>query len=155
MKKIFSKKNIDKLFEIGVLMKALFGFVEILTGVAIALAGKLIVNNLIIAWTQQEILEDPHDLIANSIIKIGNSFSLFAIFYLIAHGIINIFLVAALLKKKAWAYHWAMVAFCGFIVYQIYRYFHSYSITLFCLTIFDILFVFIIFLEYRKLKKKI
>ena len=150
MKNIFSKKNIDKIFEIGVLIKALFGFVEILTG----LAGKLIVNNLMIVWTQQEILEDPHDLIANSLIKIGNSFSLFAIIYLIVHGIINITLVAALLKKKVWAYYLAMGAFSIFIVYQIYRYFHTYSIILLCLTIFDIFFVFIIFLEYKKLKRK-
>ena len=152
--KIFSKKTIDKIFEIGVLIKALFGFVEILTGLAIALAGKLIVDNLLIALTQQEILEDPHDRVASALIKIGNSFSLFAIVYLIFHGVMNIFLVMALLKKKFWAYYLAIAAISFFIVYQIYRYFHIYSIILLCLTVFDIFFVAIIFLEYRKLKKK-
>lgn len=152
--KIFSKRIIDKVFEIGVLIKSIFGIFEVLSGILMAVSGKLIINNLIIALTQQEIMEDPNDFFANLLIKTSNNFSTFAVVYLIFHGVINIFLVVALLKEKVRGYHWAMVGFSFFIVYQIYRYFHTFSPMLLALTMFDIFFVFIIFLEYRKLRKK-
>ena len=156
--KIFTRKLIDKIFEIVVLIKSLFGFFEILAGIIFAVSGKLIVNNIIVALTQQEIADDPYDFFANYLIKTANNFSsgtnIFAVVYLIFHGIVNVSLVIALLKDKIWAYHWAMVGFTFFIVYQIYRYLHTHSLLLLFLIIFDIFFVFIIFLEYRKKKFK-
>lgn len=156
--KIFSRKLIDKIFEIGVLVKALFGFFEIMAGIFIAVSGQMLIDNFLMDMAMDEIAHDPKDFIATHFIywsvDIFTGSKIFSIVYLIFHGIINIFLVAALLKKKLWAYHWAMGAFCGFILYQIYRYLHTNSLLLLCLTIFDIFFVFIIFLEYRKLKNK-
>jgi uncharacterized membrane protein len=104
--------------------------------------------------TQQEILEDPNDSPAKYLIKFSNDFftnsNAFAIVYLIFHGVFNIFLVAALLKNKIWAYPWVMVGFGVFIIYQTYRYFHTYSLMLLFLTAFDIFIVLIVWLEYRR-----
>ena len=61
MKNIFVKKVIDKIFDVGILIKAVFGVFEFLAGTILALSGRLNVNNLIIALTQQEISEDPKD----------------------------------------------------------------------------------------------
>ena len=156
--KIFFKKIIDKIFEIGILIKSFFGFFEVLTGIVIATSGRLIVNNLIIALTQQEILDDPNDFFANYLIKISNNFfansHIFAIVYLIFHGLVNIFLAMALLKNKIWIYPWAAAGFSAFITYQIFRYFHTYSILLLFLTLFDFFIVSIILLEYNNKRKK-
>ena len=156
--KIVSKKLIDKVFDIGVLIKSIFGIFEVLAGAVLAISGRLIVNNLIVALTQQEISEDPNDFIANSLVKAANSFSsgthIFPIVYLIFHGLINIFLAIGLLKNKVWAYPWAIAGFTMFIIYQVFRYFHTYSLLLLFLTVFDIFIVSIIFLEYNVKKVK-
>ena len=158
MKKFLNKKLVDKAFEIGILVKAIFGFFEVLVGIVFAISGKLIVNNLIIALTQQEVSEDPKDLIANYLIHISRNFSVgtnvFAVSYLIFHGLTNIILAVALVKNKIWAYHWALTGFSLFIIYQVFRYFDTHSSLLLFLTLFDIFVVIIIILEYNSKKKK-
>lgn len=157
MKRIF-KKLIDNAFELGVLAKFLIGFFETMTGIFLAVSGKVLVNNIIIALTQQEISEDPKDFIANFLINAGrdltSSAHLFAVIYLIFHGIVNIFLSVSLLKNKIWAYPWAIFGFSTFVIYQIFRYFHTYSPFLLVLTVFDIFIISVISLEYRNKKTK-
>jgi uncharacterized membrane protein len=159
VKNIFINKIIDRIFDIGILIKSFFGFFEVFTGIVLAISGRLVVNNLVIALTQQEISEDQNDSIANYLIKTANNFSagshIFPVVYLLFHGIVNIFLAVALLKNKLWAYYWAMAGFGLFIIYQIYRYSYTHSLLLLFLTLFDIFVVLIILLEYRKNYNKI
>ena len=153
------RKAIGRTFEISVLLKAFFGFCEILGGILFAISDRFIMNNFIISMAQQEIAEDPNDLIANFLIKSANSLAnasqVFAVVYLVFHGAINIFLAVFLLKNKIWAYPWSMFFFSLFIIYQAYRYFHTYSIELLFLMLFDAFIVFIIWLEYKRKKKAI
>ena len=160
MKKFFSIKLVDKIFDIGILTKFFFGFFEVLAGIVFAVSGRLIVNNIIVALTQQEISEDPGDSIANYLVKLANSFNpgthIFAVIYLIFHGSVNIFLATSLAKNKIWAFPWAIAGFGLFIFYQTYRYYHTHSLLLLLLTLFDIFVVLIILIEYgRKFKKKL
>jgi uncharacterized membrane protein len=153
------KKIIDKSFEIAILVKSFFGVFEILAGILLAISGKIMINNLIIALTQQEISEDPSDFFANYLAKALSNISagsshIFAVVYLLFHGIVNIFLAIALLKNKIWAYFWAVAAFGLFIIYQVYRYFHTYSPLLLVLIAFDALIILLILLEYRNKKQK-
>lgn len=156
MKRII-KKIIDKAFELVVLAKSFFGIVEILLGTILAISGRLAVSSLITDFAKQEVLEDPKDFLANYIISALNSVSagtyLFAVIYMMFHGIMNIFLAISLAKNKMWAYPCAISAFSAFILYQIYKYFHTQSFLLLLLTILDVLVVLIIYLEYRNKKK--
>lgn len=151
-------KFIDKAFEIGILIKSFFGIFEILAGIVFAVSRELIINNVILAFAQQEIADDPSDAVANYLIRAVNDFSagsyLFAVIYLISHGAVNVFLAIALFKNKTWAYGWAIAGFGTFIIYQLYRYFHTYSLVLLSLTVFDIFIVLIIFLEYKRKRKR-
>jgi uncharacterized membrane protein len=53
--------------------------------------------------------------------RLTGSAVLFGAVYLLAHGLVKVILVAALLKDQLWAYPW-MIAFVAiFIVYQSYR----------------------------------
>ncbi len=150
------RKAIDRTFEISVLLKAFFGFFEILGGILFAVSDRFIMNNFIISIAQQEIAQDPNDLIANFLIKSANNLAngtqVFAVVYLIFHGVVNIFLAISLLKNKIWAYPWAMALFSFFVIYQVYRYFHTYSFELLFLMLFDVFIVFIIWLEYKRKK---
>lgn len=159
MRKISIKKLIDKTFEIGILIKSFFGIFEILAGILFAISDRFIMNNFIILMAQQEIAGDPNDLIANFLIKSANSIAnasqVFAVIYLIFHGVVNIFLAVALLKNKIWAYPFAIAGFGAFIIYQVYKYFHTLSPMLLILILFDVFIVFIVLLEYRKKKRKL
>lgn len=152
-------KIIDKVFEIGVLIKALFGFFEISAGILFTFLGQRIMDNFIIDLALQEIADDPNDFLANYLINMANEFSIgsqvFAAAYLIFHGLANLLLVIALFKNKIEAYRWAIVIFSVFIIYQLYKYFHNYSLLLLLLTIFDIFIVSVIWLEYRRKKNKL
>lgn len=157
LKVLKSKRLIDRTFEISVLLKAFFGFFEILGGIFFAISDRLILNNFLISMAQKEISEDPNDIIANFVIKSANNLAngtqVFAVVYLIFHGVVNIFLAAALLKNKIWAYPWAMFLFSMFVIYQVYRYFHTYSFELLFLMLFDVFIIFIIWLEYKRKKQ--
>ena len=152
-----NKKILDRIFELVILIKSFFGFFEILAGIIFAISGKLIVNNIIIAFAQQEIADDKNDFLANFLINSLHDFSagtyLFTVIYLILHGIINIFLGISLMKNKIWAYPWAVAGFSFFITYQILRYFYTHSILLLFLTLFDIFIVILVLLEYKNKKK--
>lgn len=147
------RKLINTIFETGVLIKSFIGVFEFLGGLLFAFSGDLVANNFIIYMARQEIVEDPNDFIATHVISAANdlqpSVNVFPIVYLISHGIINILLSMALFRNKIWAFPLAMFGFGFFIFYQIYRYFHTFSLTLLALTLFDIFLLVFVWLEYR------
>ena len=152
-----NKKLIDRFFEIGIWGKFLIGIFEFLAGVIYWISGPVILNQFIIFLAQQEVAEDPNDVVVIYLAKMAGALSvgthIFAIVYLIFHGAINIFLVVALAQNKTWAYHSALTGFSAFIVYQFYRYSYNHSLLLLFLTFFDIFIVTMIFLEYRGKRK--
>lgn len=152
-------KIIDGIFEIGVSLKALFGIFELFGGILFIAYGKKIVNSFLLNLAVKEVTEDPNDLLGNYIIKMTHDFSsgtqIFASIYLLSHGIINIFLAIFLLKGKLWAYPTAIASFGAFILYQTYRFFHTHSLFLLFLIIIDIFLVSVIFMEYKKHKKRL
>lgn len=156
---MISQKTLDKLFEVGILIKSFFGFFEVLAGIVLALTGVRVINNLIFLITQSEITENhKNPLVSYAIhsLHLGNnislSFHIFAVAYLVVHGSINIFLAIDLARGKTKFYPVAISVFSLFIIYQIYRYLYGHSILLLGLTIFDVFFVTVIYLEYRRIK---
>ena len=134
MKNALYKKIIDEGFEIGILLKSILGFFEVLAGLVLATSGRLMVNNLIIALTQQEISHDPDDFFANFLINASKNISagqhIFATVYLIFHGVVNVLLGIFLLKGKYWAYPASITLFSLFLIYQLYRCFYTHSLLL-------------------------
>jgi uncharacterized membrane protein len=78
------------------------------------------------------------------------SHRLFASLYLLSHGVTKIALVAALWMNKLWAYPLTMLIFGGFSVYQMYRYSHTHSVAMLVLTIFDVLLIYLTWVEWRE-----
>jgi uncharacterized membrane protein len=91
--------------------------------------------------TQDELREDPRDLIANYLLAAAQRLSLasehFAALYLLSHGVIKILLVVGLLSRKLWVDPIAVVVFAAFIVYQLYRYSFTHAIGLIALSLFS------------------
>ena len=147
----------ERLFRISVLLKGLNAALEIVGGVTLFAVSPAFILRTIALLTQDEIAEDPRDLVANSLRRAASHISPasqhFAAFYLLIHGVIKIGLVGALLKQKLWAYPAAVIVFGAFIVYQLYRFTLTHSIGLIALSLFDLVVIWLIYLEYRALKR--
>ncbi len=155
MKKL-SEKNIHSIFEIGIVVKGIHAILEIVSGVLAFFLTKTFLVSVMTFLTRGELLEEPNDFFANYFMTITNNISAstkyFLTFYLLLHGVIKLFLIIGLLRKKLWAYPASIAIFSLFVFYQVFRYFHTYSIGLLLLTVFDLIIIFLTIHEYRYLK---
>jgi uncharacterized membrane protein len=145
---------LDQTFEVGIILKGLDGVLEVIGGLLLLVVSPATIDRLVTSLTQHELSEDPHDFLATHLLKTAHGLTgsavLFGAVYLLAHGLVKVILVAALLKNQLWAYPWT-IAFLGvFIVYQLYRLSLKPSIGLTVLTIFDGLIAWLTYREYRK-----
>ncbi|MBS0274115.1 MAG: DUF2127 domain-containing protein [Proteobacteria bacterium] len=145
------------LFRVSVSLKGLDAAFEIVGGAALLAVSPTFILRAIAFITQNELAEDPRDLVANYALTAAEHLSIgtehFAAYYLISHGVIKLALVVALLEKRLWAYPLAVIVFAAFIAYQIYRFTLTHSIGLIALSIFDLLVIWLIWVEYRALKR--
>ena len=114
-------------------------------------------NSLVIFFTAHELSEDPDDWFATTLRHAVNNLSsdtkLFVSVYLVAHGLVKVFLVAGLLRKKLWAYPAALWFLGIFILYQLYRFGHTHALGLLALSAFDLFVASLVWLEYRSQKQ--
>jgi len=156
---VFMKKFwqiINRVFNITLALKALDGFLQFSGGLILGLFGKP-VDKLVYYLTQNEIAEDHHDFVANALANFFNNLSLstrhFISIYLVFHGLVNLFLVFELWKRRIRAFPIAIVLFLIFLTYQFYRFFHTHSINLLLVSILDIFIIILTAMEYERLKK--
>jgi len=149
----------ELLFRLSVALKGLHAVLEIVGGIALLVVSPAFVLRTIELLTQDEIAEDPRDHIANYFLDAARHLSLssqyFAAYYLLSHGVTKAFLVGALLKNKLWAYPLALIVFGAFIAYQLYRFTFTQSIGLIALSLFDLVVIWLIWLEYRAVKVRL
>jgi uncharacterized membrane protein len=144
-------------FDVAILIKGIDGLLEIIGGFLLLLITPAGLMKIVALLTQHELVEDPHDIIANTLLKAAHDFSFstkyFAAFYLVSHGVIKLFLISMLWLRKLWSYPLAILFLVLFIVYQVYRYTHTHSIWLVWLSLFDLAIIVLTWLEYERLKK--
>ena len=146
--------RLDKVFEVGILLKGLDGLLEIVGGIVLLLIKPEFVSHLAATLTQHELAEDPRDFLATHILhstaNLGTGSFVFAAAYLLSHGLVEIVLVWEILHNRLWAYAGLIYLTIGFMVYQVYRFSYSHSIGLVLLTVFDAVIVYLTVAEYRK-----
>jgi len=146
--------RLDKVFEVGVVLKGLDGLLEITGGILLLLIKPEYLNQLATTLTQHELAEDPRDFLATHILhstqQLGAGSLVFAALYLLSHGIVKIVLVWEILHNRFWAYLGLIYLTIGFMIYQIYRFSYSHAISLILLTVFDGVIVYLTVVEYRK-----
>lgn len=148
-----NERRIHRVFEMSVLLKGAHSVIECLGGLLLLIVSNDFIHRLVGLLTQHEIVEDPNDLVAGTLISLVQSFSVstqnFYAFYLISHGAVKLLLVIGLLRDKLWAYPASLVALGLFMVYQVYRYTYTHGVGLIVLTVFDVLVMVLIWHEYR------
>jgi uncharacterized membrane protein len=133
----------ELLFRIAVLLKGLDGVLETAGGVTLLVASPAWVVHIARVLTWHWLVAHPQRAVAqhlyNSVQHISAGSEHFAAIYLLAHGIVKIGLVAALLKDQRWAYPTAMIVFAAFVVYQFHRFTVTHAILLIPLSLFDLI----------------
>lgn len=156
-----AESTFDRLFEASVLLKALDGMVELISGLALLLLRPERIQSLIQKLTNPILKDHPHEFIARHIVHWANSFdkqaAIFAVVYLLLHGLIKVVLVIEVLRNHLWAYIALVIVTLAFLVYQI-----GYIIVektapfgVIALSVLDILVVYFTAKEYLKQKAKL
>jgi uncharacterized membrane protein len=152
---VFKPKNwLDRVFEIGIIGKGLNGAAELIGGLLLLLVKPESIHRWARILTQGELSDDPHDVFALYVLHTANGLTgnavLFGGVFLLAHGVVKVALVTALLLDKLWAYPWMIVALLGFISYELYRIALDQSVAITVLALFDIVIVVLTWREYLR-----
>ncbi len=153
------KSVLDKIFEASVLIKGVEGVAETIAGLAILILGSNFLSTFAYNITQDELQENPHDLIATYIFHTGQHLAsggtTFLVAYLLVHGIIKLVAVISLLRNQLWGYIFSMITLGLFMLYQIYQVALDHSVFIALLTIFDIFLMWLIYREYQVQKQRL
>ena len=145
--------QLRRIFQIALVLKAAHSVFEIVGGIMLFLTSPGAILALATMLTDAELIEDPDDRIANSILGAAEKLSAAdlrsAAFFLFSHGAVKLFLVGAVMLEYAWAYPAFMFALAGLILYQTYQLTHGLSLALLALTIIDLIVLWLTWHEYR------
>jgi uncharacterized membrane protein len=157
MKLNLSEKRIREIFYLGVILKGIDGVIETIAGFALLFIGHAQLGAIVTFFTREELLEDPHDTIANYLTHGFQTFSgasqRFGALYLLVHGVVKMALVVGLLRNRLWAYPAAIAVFTALGLYQTYYVVVDRSLLLTVLTILDVIIIFLTWHEYRYRKQ--
>lgn len=153
---VFDEQKLHLMFDVSLWFKAVFALSEIVAGVATYFVPQRLFLTLVVWVTRDEFAEDPHDLIANFLLHSVQHLSIgtqkFAAIYLLAHGMIKLWLIVGLLRQRLWYYPLSMAVFGLFIVYQLYRFSITHSIWLLFITALDVTILALTWHEYHYLR---
>ncbi len=147
---------IDRVFVLGIIAKGLNGLVEIIGGLVLLLVTRGQLTGWVAGLASGELAEDPHDFIATRLLHwsahntLTDSGLRFAGVYLLSHGAVKVVLVAAVLRRKLWAYPWMLAFLVAFIGYQLYRIWVDPTTGMIALTCFDTVLAWLTFREWRR-----
>lgn len=150
------KTLLDKAYEIGILIKGIDGILELLGGALVLLLNPHTVTSITNFLTQDALQENPHNIIATHVLKLGNHLAgghnLFAAAFLLTHGLVKVVLVTCLLLNKLWAYPWALGVLGLFLVYQAYLLVTKPTFGMAFLTVLDIVIIGLIYREWQQVR---
>ena len=142
------------LFEISVVLKFLNGVLEVVGGILLFFSTPQSLSRLATTLLTSELLEDPKDLVANTLLhavqRLSANAQAFASVYLLVHGIVKVGLMIALWNQKLWAYPLASVILVLFTVYQVYLFSLSGSFFQLFLTALDVVILLLLWFEYKR-----
>ena len=121
------RRIVDRAFALALAIKGIDGALELIGGLILFVVPPSAITLVFRSLTQHELSEDPHDFIAIHVRaaaeQLAGSASVrgFGVLYLIAHGVIKLLLVGALVRRIRPAYPVAIVFLGAFLLYEVYR----------------------------------
>lgn len=155
MKRFLDKKSVHVIFEVSLAIKGAFALAEIVAGLLTSLVTPQFILHLVRVITRTELTEDPRDFVATHLVHAAQDLSVssqhFTTFYLLSHGIVKLWLIIGLWRRRGGYYPAALLVFGLFILYQMYRYSFTHSLLLLLLTAVDGVVIWLTWTEYRNL----
>lgn len=150
-------KLIHQLFNVSVFVKGVDGVLEILIAFFLAFASPAQLDSVFLFFFHHELAEDPSDRLAHYVLmwiyNVPFNAKLFAIVYLILHGIVKLFLVANLFRERLWAFPVSLAILALFVLYQCVHLVQHFTLPFAAFTVLDILVICFIVAEYRTRRK--
>ena len=150
--------TLDRVFWVSLILKALDGLLESIGGILLLFISPQQIGSIAHFLTQHELAQDHKDFVATHLVHYANAFTsaatLFAAIYLLAHGVVKVVLVVAVLKGKTAAYPWMIAFLVAFIIFQLYQIAQHFSLGLVFLTLFDAFIVWLTLREYKIRRKE-
>src|SRR5260370_3039651 len=113
-----NERRIHQIFWLSVLLKGAHAVIECAGGLALALISTSAIANLVNRSTQEELIEDPKDILATHLLGWPQNFSVatkhFYAFYLLSHGEVTLLLVVGPLRVNIWPYPASLLVFALF-----------------------------------------
>jgi uncharacterized membrane protein len=153
------RNNTDRMFAIAVTLKGIDGGLQFLGALLLMVIPPTLITGIANTIITRDLLGDPSGTLSTHLAAAADHFAngstrWFAILYLLAHGIIKLILVWALLKRVLWMFPVSMIVLAAFVVYEIWRAVHTHSIALPIFAALDIVIITLVAREYRKLRKE-
>lgn len=152
------KTLLDRLYYIGLGVKALDGLMELAAGVLLWVIPSATIIRFTQYLTDAELHQDPHNFIATHVLHSGLSLAgngaSFAIIFLLIHGTIKLGLVVFLLLGKMWAYPVGLSLLGILTLYQVYEISVKPSIGMVLLTVLDGFIIWLIWREWHQAQSR-
>lgn len=151
-------KAFHRLYDLSMFIKGFDGVLECIGGLLLFFISHARLDALATFLTQHELSQDSDDQIANAVLlyirDLPNGAKVFGALYLLAHGVLKVFLAYNLLRERYWVFPIALAILGVFVGYQSYRLLihFSYGIALF--TSFDLVVIWFVWNEYAMVKGK-
>lgn len=149
---------LDRVFAVGVIIKGIDGAVELIVGFALLLAPNLI--DAALDWIQGRARagtsradELVATLVGHADAQLAGGGTGFLIAFLIAHGVIKLVLVYALLRRILKAYPWAIGILIAFLAYQVFALVTTPSVAQVLFSALDVVIIVLVWREYRELRR--
>ncbi len=150
-------KSSHRLFIVMIVIKGLEWIIQISIWVMALLFTRESLYSILGWYLQEELIEDQHAIVSRFLLDslqwLTISTQHFIAFYFISHGIIKFFIGYNILKKRYWAYPFALIVFSFFTFYQVYLYIHSWSLWMIGLIAIDIVVSLLTYIEYQGVRK--
>ena len=144
---------LDYSFLIGIGLKILNIIGDILIGIPLLFIQPGQIADFIHWLTASELLENPHDNIANFLVSTSSHVTHGSLLYLgvyfLLHGVVKIGIVAALVRGSHTVYPWAIGALTTLLIYQIVSIILHFSLTLTILSALDLVIIVLTLREWR------
>lgn len=149
----------ERLFRVAIVVKGIDGGFQFVAALVLLVISPTLITGVANTIITRDLLGDPSGTLATHLATAANHFAngstrWFAIIYLMAHGIIKLGLVWALVKRIMLAFPVAIVILLSFVVYEIWRAVNTHSIALPIFAAIDLAIVVLVTREYLKLRKE-
>lgn len=145
------------LFFLSLIIKGIDGVVEVISGATLLFLGKTDVLNLLFDISQYDFLDISEDKAMRFVDHVSSVFTdymkLFITIVLLGSGLVKVVLAVNLILKKMWAFPVALALLAAIIVYEGVQAILSWSLFVGCMTLLDIVVLFIIWRQYYYLNR--